>query len=119
MKKMKKIFHFYTLLVFVLLVLLASCKKVYESVPLGQQIPENIAFDPHDSAGVYALRFLLTTYAEALPNNHNRINGNYLDAASDDPAAHSHILFYRTPTAPVKQIREAYRSEIFFSSFSF
>ncbi len=61
-----------------------SCKKAYESVPLGQQLPEEIAFDPHDSAGVYALRFLLTTYAEALPNNHNRVSGNYLDAATDD-----------------------------------
>lgn len=63
---------------------LSSCKKVYESVPLGQQIPLDIAFDPHDSAGVYALRFLLTTYTESLPNNHNRVSGNYIDAASDD-----------------------------------
>ena len=63
---------------------LSSCKKVYESVPLGQQIPLDIAFDPHDSAGVYALRFLLTTYTESLQNNHNRVSGNYIDAASDD-----------------------------------
>lgn len=63
---------------------LASCKKVYEEVPLGQQIPLEIAFDEKDSAGTYALRFLLTTYADALPNLHNRVEGNYLDAATDD-----------------------------------
>ncbi|MCW3094308.1 MAG: RagB/SusD protein [Ferruginibacter sp.] len=63
---------------------LSSCKKAYESEPLGQQISPEIAFDPHDSAGVYAMRYLLTTYTEALPNNHNRIGNSYLDAASDD-----------------------------------
>jgi starch-binding outer membrane protein, SusD/RagB family len=40
----------------------SACRKAYESVPLGQQIPTEIAFDPHDSAGTYAMRFLLTTY---------------------------------------------------------
>jgi hypothetical protein len=84
MKKMKKTFHIDVLIILVLLVMNFSCRKVYESVPLGQQIPESIAFDPHDSAGTYALRFLLTTYAEALPDNHNRVSSNYLDAASDD-----------------------------------
>jgi starch-binding outer membrane protein, SusD/RagB family len=62
----------------------SACRKAYESVPLGQQIPTEIAFDPHDSAGTYAMRFLLTTYNEALVNNHNRIGNNYLDAATDD-----------------------------------
>ena len=62
----------------------SSCKKVYESIPLGQQTPLDLAFDPHDSAGINAMRFLLTTYTECLPNNHNRVSGNYLDAASDD-----------------------------------
>ncbi len=61
-----------------------SCKKTYESVPLGQQIPSEIAFDPNDSAGVYAMRYLLTTYDNALQNFHNRVSGNYIDAASDD-----------------------------------
>ena len=63
---------------------LASCKRVYEDIPLGQQIPLELAFDDKDSNGTYALRFLLTTYAEALPGMHNRISGNYLDAATDD-----------------------------------
>lgn len=70
--------------VFVAAVTLSSCKKVYESVPLGQQTPLEVAFDDHDSAGINAMRFLLTTYTECLPNNHNRVSGNYLDAASDD-----------------------------------
>lgn len=61
-----------------------SCRKAYEEEPLGQQIPEEIAFDEKDSAGTYALRFLLTTYQQALPGVHNRVSGNYLDAASDD-----------------------------------
>ncbi|RYY55606.1 MAG: RagB/SusD family nutrient uptake outer membrane protein, partial [Chitinophagaceae bacterium] len=63
---------------------LPSCKRVYEEVPLGQQIPLELAFDDKDSAGTYALRFLLTTYADALPTMHNRLDGNYLDAATDD-----------------------------------
>ena len=67
-----------------LIFLLASCRKAYEGVPLGQQIPLEIAFDENDSAGTYAHRFLLTTYEQALSNYHNRIGGNYLDAASDD-----------------------------------
>ena len=81
---MKNLFRITGLVILVLLVVCSSCKKVYEDTPLGQQIPQSIAFDPNDSAGTYALRFLLTTYAESLPNNHNRVNGNYLDAASDD-----------------------------------
>ncbi|MES2890983.1 MAG: RagB/SusD family nutrient uptake outer membrane protein [Bacteroidota bacterium] len=81
---MKNLFRIPVVVIIGLLLAFSSCKKAYESVPLGQQLPEEIAFDPHDSAGIYALRFLLTTYAEALPNNHNRIAGNYLDAASDD-----------------------------------
>src|SRR4051812_33423937 len=81
---MQKLFRIPVTVFLVLSVIFSSCKKVYESTPLGQQIPQEIAFDPHDSAGTYALRFLLTTYAETLPNSHNRVSGNYLDAASDD-----------------------------------
>ncbi|MEO5889952.1 MAG: RagB/SusD family nutrient uptake outer membrane protein [Ferruginibacter sp.] len=81
---MKFLFYIPVGLISIVLLSLASCRKAYESTPLGQQIPEEIAFDPHDSAGTYAKRFLLTTYAEALQNNHNRVSSNYLDAASDD-----------------------------------
>lgn len=81
---MKKLFYLYIATACCSLAILTSCRKAYEEVPLGQQIPLEIAFDEHDSAGTYALRFLLTTYTEALLNPHNRIGGNYLDAASDD-----------------------------------
>lgn len=81
---MKKLFCIYIMAAPVLLSFFASCRKAYEEVPLGQQIPLEIAFDDKDSAGTYALRFLLTTYEQALVNNHNRVSGNYLDAASDD-----------------------------------
>ncbi len=63
---------------------LSSCSKSYESVPLGQQITLDLAFDPNDSAGRNALRYLATTYQQALPDGHNRVGGDYLDAASDD-----------------------------------
>jgi SusD family. len=81
---MKNLCCLYILAATVTLSFLTSCRKAYEEVPLGQQIPLEIAFDDNDSAGIYALRFLLTTYEQALQNNHNRVSGNYLDAASDD-----------------------------------
>ena len=61
-----------------------ACQKQYEPVPLGEQITLDYAFDTKDSAGVLALTFLSTCYMEALPNGHNRVGGDYLDAASDD-----------------------------------
>ena len=64
--------------------LLASCTKTYESVPLGQQEPLDIAFDPNDSSGVYAMRFLLTTYANTLYDGFNRISNDNLDASTDN-----------------------------------
>lgn len=81
---MKNCFRIYTAVALLFVIASSSCRKVYESTPLGQQIPGEIAFDPHDSSGIYAMRFLLTTYTESLPTNHNRLFGNYLDAASDD-----------------------------------
>ena len=64
--------------------LFSSCQKSYESVPLGQQVTLDLAFDPLDSLGKQAMSYLLTTYQQALYSGHNRIGGNYLDAASDD-----------------------------------
>ena len=62
----------------------ASCQKQYETQPLGQQVSIDYAFNTKDSAGVLAIQFLNTVYTEALPNGHNRVGGDYLDAASDD-----------------------------------
>lgn len=64
--------------------LFTSCQKVYESVPLGQQVTPDLAFDPRDSLGKNAMTYLLTCYQQVLINEHNRVNGDYLDAASDD-----------------------------------
>src|ERR1700761_2317701 len=61
-----------------------ACQKQYEPVPLGEQITLDYAFDTKDSAGQLALTYLSTCYLEALPNGHNRVSGDYLDAASDD-----------------------------------
>ena len=61
-----------------------SCQKSYESVPLGQQETPDLAFDPLDSLGKEAMKYLLTTYQQSLYNGHNRIGNTYLDAATDD-----------------------------------
>ena len=63
---------------------LFSCQKTYESVPLGQQVTLDLAFDPLDSNGTQAMAYLLTTYQQAFYSGHNRVSGNYMDAASDD-----------------------------------
>lgn len=62
----------------------ASCAKDYEQIPLGQQATLELTFDRHDSAGTYALRYLNEVYNDALISGHNRIEGDYLDAATDD-----------------------------------
>ncbi len=64
--------------------MVSSCSKTYESVPLGQQVTPDLAFDPRDSLGKNAMSYLLNTYLMSLQNAHNRVGGNYLDAASDD-----------------------------------
>lgn len=61
-----------------------SCAKDYEKIPLGQQMDLDLTFDPHDSAGVNAIRFLNEVYNDALFSGHNRVNQDYLDAATDD-----------------------------------
>jgi len=72
------------IIAFVGVVSLASCAKTYEPIPLGQQITLDLTFDPNDSLGRNAIRYLATLYQQALPDGHNRVGGNYLDAASDD-----------------------------------
>jgi len=77
---------------------ITACQKQYEPVPLGEQITLDYAFDTKDSAGLLALTFLSTCYLEALPNGHNRVGGDYLDAASDDAISN------KLTVAPVQQI---------------
>jgi len=76
----------------------SSCQKQYESQPLGQQISIDYAFNTKDSAGTLAIQFLNTVYQQALPNGHNRVGGDYLDAASDD------AISSKITISPVQQI---------------
>lgn len=72
------------IIVSVVLVGISSCSKSYENVPLGQQMTLDLTFDPHDSLGKQALEFLQNVYNNCAISGHNRVSGNYLDAASDD-----------------------------------
>jgi hypothetical protein len=72
------------LIIVVITAAVSGCQKQYETQPLGQQVSLDYAFNTKDSAGTLALQFLSTCYQQALPNGHNRVGGDYLDAASDD-----------------------------------
>lgn len=77
---MKRSVHI--LLVFTgLISLLCSCKK-YEQFPV-DKVTANYVFDTKDSAGINAQAFLYGLYAK-VKSGHNRVGGDYLDAASDD-----------------------------------
>ncbi|MBK0380826.1 RagB/SusD family nutrient uptake outer membrane protein [Mucilaginibacter segetis] len=64
-----------------LIVIIAGCKK-YEQFPVDKVTISHI-FDSKDSAGVSAQQYLYGIYG-MLKNGHNRVAGDYLDAASDD-----------------------------------
>lgn len=84
---MKKLFYILLQVTSLSGLVLSACQKTYESVPLGQQITLDLAFDPRDSLGKQAMVYLLTTYQQAFYSGHNRLGGNYMDAASDDAVA--------------------------------
>ena len=89
---MKRCYTVIAAAVLLLLSVLQGCSKSYESVPLGQQITADLAFDPRDSLGKNAKLFLLNNYLLSLNNWHNNIGGNYLDAASDDAVSSQNTL---------------------------
>ena len=64
-----------------LIALFTACKKT-ENFPV-TKISINYVFDPRDSDGTNARSYLLNIYS-IVPNGHNRVNSDYLDAASDD-----------------------------------
>lgn len=64
-----------------LITLMAACKKS-EKFPV-DKVSGIYVFDPRDSAGASALKYLLNVY-NVIENGHNRVGGDYLDAASDD-----------------------------------
>ncbi|WP_183575048.1 RagB/SusD family nutrient uptake outer membrane protein [Mucilaginibacter sp. X5P1] len=61
--------------------LVTACKK-YETFPVAQITIDRV-FDSRDSLGTNAYAFLQNVYATML-NGHNRVGGDYLDAATDD-----------------------------------
>lgn len=65
-----------------LLFMNTSCSDSYESEPV-EWVTLDFVFSKTDSLGTNATKFLNTVYA-GLQNGHNRVNSDYLDAASDD-----------------------------------
>ncbi len=78
---MKKIILIVSFPVF-MAVLFSSCEKHYESVPV-EQITDEYLWDPLDSNGVNALRYLNQIYS-LMPFGFNRLDKDLLCAASDD-----------------------------------
>ncbi|MEJ5963854.1 RagB/SusD family nutrient uptake outer membrane protein [Pedobacter immunditicola] len=74
--KMKKLY-----ILAILSIAFAACSKV-EDGPL-ERITEDYAFDSKDPRGVNAEQFLNDVY-RTLPDGFNRIDGDFLDAATDD-----------------------------------
>ncbi len=71
---------------FVLMVVaFQACKNDYESVPL-EKVTIDYIFDKDDSLGNNAKKYLNSLYAGLQPtsSNYNRVEGDLLDAASDD-----------------------------------
>jgi len=64
-----------------IVLVMGACRKS-ETFPV-QDVTLQYVFDPRDSAGSSALKFLLNVYS-VVPYGHNRVNPDYLDAASDD-----------------------------------
>ncbi len=75
------------------IMLLASCKKYYEPVPV-EAVTGDYIWDTKDSNGVYASQFLFSIYA-SLPDGQNRISRDFLDAGSDD------AVTSKTSAAPI------------------
>ncbi|MDD4992851.1 MAG: RagB/SusD family nutrient uptake outer membrane protein [Paludibacter sp.] len=69
-----------------LLLLLCSCND-YEKLPI-EQYTIDYVFSTTDSMGVNAKGYLDATYA-IMYNGHNRVGGDYLDAATDDAVSSS------------------------------
>ncbi|MHB8206424.1 RagB/SusD family nutrient uptake outer membrane protein [Mucilaginibacter sp.] len=64
-----------------IILVIGACRKS-ETFPV-QDVTIQYVFNPLDSAGTGALKFLLNVYS-VVPYGHNRVKPDYLDAASDD-----------------------------------
>jgi len=69
-----------------LVAVMVSCRKS-EKFPV-DKVSGIYVFDPRDSAGTTALKYLLNVYS-VIKIGHNRVGGDYLDAASDDAVSSS------------------------------
>ena len=77
-----KKYRFSFLFILLSCLVVASCKKGYEAEPL-EQLSDDYVWDTQDSLGGNALRFLAQVYS-FVPEGYSRVNGDYLDAATDD-----------------------------------
>lgn len=77
---MNKIFRL--LPVMGVVVLASACESDFEPLPV-EQYTIDFVFSKSDSNGVNAKYYLNTVYSQLL-NGHNRVGGDYLDAATDD-----------------------------------
>lgn len=64
-----------------------SCQKDFEDVPL-EDFTLDFVFSTTDSLGTQAKQYLNSVYS-FMQNGHNRIGGDYLDAATDDAISSS------------------------------
>jgi hypothetical protein len=64
------------------LLLLTACTDGYESLPVDRNTGDYL-FSRTDSNGTKVRQMLATVY-ETMQNGHNRVGGDYLDAATDD-----------------------------------
>lgn len=62
--------------------LASSCESDFEALPV-EQYTIDFVFSKTDSLGVNAKEYLNTVYSQ-LQSGHNRVGGDYLDAATDD-----------------------------------
>ena len=65
-----------------LLFMASACNDGYEKEPV-EQFTLDYLFSKVDSAGVQSRRFLNNIYYEHLYSGYNRVDGDFLDAASD------------------------------------
>lgn len=89
---MKRVNHF---LLVALILTSISCTKKFETFPEERTLESDV-FDPADKTGTLSTNYLLGIYSY-LPGGFNRIDGDFLDAATDDAVpssfASSIVLF--------------------------
>ena len=71
----------------ILALALGACSTDYETVPV-EQFTQEFVFSETDSIGEKAKEFLNNIYS-SMQNGHNRVGGDYLDAATDDAISSS------------------------------